>query len=345
MGPTESVVGKRIGQGEQARSLLVEHVDHAALGPARVRPRMRDGREELDELRVAVLHGVKRSRREEAFLEVADRALDLALLLGFSRPAERGLHVKMRGEIEQRGVEANGVARALEDDGLRVVEEPLTCAAPEERGGAHQRATQRVDAEVDDELGPHRARVREDHDEGPERPVSAGHGQRADVRPVDLRLLAGQRLDAQEHLVSRRRPRFADIAAQRANTALVAALDEHVVDARRDQPRIARQRLVDEGNVRLEHARVGPRAARLGPEAAEHADHDIEVHAELRGDRAAFPVLREIQPTNLRGHRLADGHRVTSQSASWRRSRKSPRPRRSRRRRRPRRSPIATPTS
>ncbi len=146
--------------------------------------------------------------------------------------------------------------------------------------------------------------------------MSAGHGQRADVRPVDLRLLAGQRFDAQEHLVARRRPRFADIAAQRPNAALVAALDEHVLDARRDQPRIARERLVDEGNVRLENARVGPRAATLGAEAAQHADDDIEVHPELRGDRAALPMLREVQPTDLRSHRLADGHRVTSQRAS-----------------------------
>ncbi len=262
---------------------------------------MSDGREELGELRVAVLHGVKRSRGEESFLEKADRPLDLALFLGLSR---------------QHGVEANRVSGPLEHDRLGIVEKPLSCASTEERDRAHQRPAERVDPQVDDELGPHGARIREHHHERPERAVSAGHRQRTDVRPVDLRLLSRERLGAQEHLVSRRRTRLAHIAAQRANTALVAALDEHVLDARRYQPRVARERLVDEGDVRIEHPRVGPRAARLGPEAAEHPHHHVEVHPELRGDRAAFPVLREVQTPDLRGYRLTDGHRVTSQSES-----------------------------
>jgi hypothetical protein len=51
-----------------------------------------------------------------------------------------------------------------------------------------------VDGEVDDELAPHRPRVAQDEDEDPQRALAAGHGDVADVGPVDLRLLARQRL-------------------------------------------------------------------------------------------------------------------------------------------------------
>ena len=88
---------------------------------------------------------------------------------------------------------AHGVAVAREHDGLGVVEEPLPRHALEEPGGAHERAAQRLDGQVEDQLGPHRARVGEHHDEDPERTHAAGDGERADVSPVDLRLLADER--------------------------------------------------------------------------------------------------------------------------------------------------------
>ena len=305
----------------------------------------RDLVEEVEELRVAVRDRMERPRREEAVLEVADGALDLALLLRLSHAAKRGLDVHASAEVEQRRMKAHGVTRALEDDRLRVVEEPLSGGSAEERGGAYERAAQGLGAHVEHELPPHRARVREHDDESPERSGRPQDHERADVSPVDLSLLARQGLDAEEHLALRGRPSLEHVPAERAQAARVAALDEHVEDAGGDEPRVTSQRLVDERDVRIEHASVGPGGAGLGAEAAEHARDRVEVDAELRRDRSALPVLGEVQAADLRLDLQTDGHRVTSQRASCRRSRKSPRPRTSRRRRRPRPSVIATATS
>jgi hypothetical protein len=303
-------------QREQARTLFVEHLSNGPLGPSRMRALVRGAREEVCELRVAMRDGMECACREETLLEIADGALDLSLLVRLARRAERGLHVEMSGEIEERGMEANGVAGALDDDGLGVVEEPLSRGATEERRRTNERTPKRLDTHVDDELGPHRARVREDHHECPERPAPAGNGERSDVRPVDLCLLAGQALDAQEDLALRHGSRGTHVSPQRLDAAGVSALAEHVEDARRDELRIATECLVDERYVRLEHARIGTRRAGLRSEASEHAHDGVEVHAELLRDGAAFPVLGVIQPPDLGGDGGSDRHRATSDVAS-----------------------------
>src|SRR6266540_4215515 len=83
-------------------------------------------------------------------------------------------------------MEADGVAVALEDDDLGVVEEPLPGHPLEEGGGTHERAQERMDRGVEDELGPHGPRPGEHHDEEPERPLATRHRHPPDVGPVDL---------------------------------------------------------------------------------------------------------------------------------------------------------------
>ena len=56
----------------------------------------------------------------------ADGSLDAPFLLRLSDGAETRLHVHRPREIEQRGMETDGIAMAFENDGLRIVEEPLT---------------------------------------------------------------------------------------------------------------------------------------------------------------------------------------------------------------------------
>ena len=174
--------------------------------------------------------------------------------------AEPGLDVEARSELEEVGVEADGVAGALDDDGLGVVEEPLAWRSAEGSRSPHERAAKRFDAHVEDELGPHRARVREDHDERPERPLAAGHRERADVRPVDLRLLAGQRLDAQEDLATRRGP----ARRERSGEACEGCPRSR---ARRACRRCASRRASD--SARASHRRTGCTArGRAHPDAA-----------------------------------------------------------------------------
>src|SRR2546422_863679 len=85
-------------------------------------------------------------------------------------------------------------------------------------------ARERLRGQVEDQLGPHRARPGEHQNECPERPLSALHLHTAHVCPVDLRLLADERLGAQERLARRLRAHSRHVLAQRALAARVTAL-------------------------------------------------------------------------------------------------------------------------
>jgi hypothetical protein len=93
---------------------------------------VRDAIEELSQLAVALLDAANRASREEAITQVAHGALDAALLLRLSHTAEPRLDVQRAGQLEQPGMEANGIAVALEHDDLRIVKEPLPGRSPEE---------------------------------------------------------------------------------------------------------------------------------------------------------------------------------------------------------------------
>jgi hypothetical protein len=72
----------------------------------------------------------------------------------------------------------------------------------------------------------------------------------ADVRPIDLGVLADQRLDAQERLALENRAHGSDVLAQRANTARITALFNHLEQPRGAQLWVSRQCLGDEVHLR-----------------------------------------------------------------------------------------------
>lgn len=80
-------------------------------------------------------------------------------------------------------------------------------------------------------FGPHRARVGEHHDEDPERTCTAGHGERAHVSPVDLRLLPDETLDAEVHFAARDWPHLGHVTAQNRDATVITTYPDH---ARRD---------------------------------------------------------------------------------------------------------------
>jgi len=217
----------------------------------------------------------------------------------------------------------------LEHDDLGVVEQPLARRAPEGARGTHQRARQRVDRQVDHELGPDRPRVREHHDKQPERARAPGHRELADVGPVDLRLLADQRLGVQVDLAAWWRSDTGDVAAHRGHRPGVSAVADHVVDPRRAKSRILGQLLDDEVVKRLDDARPPWRLGAGLTEAQDALDH-VGVEPELRRNRADRPVLGVVQPHDLGVlRRRRRGHRAPRRS-SWRSSRNDPSPRRRR---------------
>ena len=321
-------VGQRLGQREEAVALLGEHVGDRPGSEHGVRAGLRDLGEEAQELGVALGNAGDGPPGEEPVAQVADGPLDPALVLRPSHRAEARLDAHPPAKVEEHGVEAHRVAASLQHDDLGVIEEPLARDAAEGAGGAHQRPGERVHGEVKDELAPQGPRMREHDDEEPERPLPAGHGNLADVGPVDLCLLAGEWLGAQVQLAPWLGPNLGHVFAQGADRAGVAPLGEHVVEPGGAQARVAGQRLGDECAVRIDEPR--PRrslGARL-PEPEDAADH-VGVDSELPGDGADAPVLRVVQTEDLRLG-LRRRHR-SPRRLSWRRSLKEPRPRRRRR--------------
>ena len=163
------------------------------------------------------------------------------------------------GHVEQVGMEARGVAVALQHHRLGVVEQPLPGGALHPGGAAHQGTAQRVSGELEHQLGPQRARIRQHHQEHPQRALATRDRERADVRPVDLGLLAGERLESQEHLGLGGGTDAANQAAQGDHAAPVAAGPDHVEQPGGAQPRIVLELGGDELAIRIE-----PQFAGLG---------------------------------------------------------------------------------
>ena len=320
-------VGQRLGQREEAVVLFGEHVGDGSGREHGVRAWLCDFGEEAHELGVALGNAGDGAAGEEAVAQVADGALNLALVFRARDRAKAWLDAHVPAQLEEHWVEAHRVAAPLEHDDLGVVEEPLARDPAESSRGAHERPSERMHGEVEDELAPQRPRVREHEHKEPQRSLAAGHGDLANVRPVDLRLFAGERLGAEVYLAARLRPDRGHILAQRADSAGVAALGDHVMQARGAQSRVAGQRFGDEGEVRVDEARPRGGAWARVPEAEDAADH-IGVDPELGRDRADAPVLRVVQAENLRLS-LRCRHRPPRR-LSWRRSLNGPSPRRRR---------------
>src|SRR5712691_2700910 len=306
--------GRRLWQGEEPLALLDEAVGDRASGEARVRARVGDGLDEVGQLAVALLDGGNGPASEEAIAQEADGALDLAFVLRPAHGAEPRLHVQARGELDQRRMKANGRAVPLQHHRLGIVEKPLPRAAAERLGGAHQRAAERLRGQVEDQLGPRRARPGEHQHECPERPLSALDLHSAHVCPVDLSLLADERLGAQERLARRLRAHSRHVLAQRALAARVTALAHHVEESRSAEPGITRERLSDELRIRRTQPRRQRRGLSKRREESHHPAHDVGVYPELLADRAHRPVLGEVQSPDLPLHLRWHGHRPRSTS-------------------------------
>jgi hypothetical protein len=109
------------GQGQELIALLGEDLAYGArpvLGAAPVRClALRPG----ERLGIEVVEVGIGAGGEEGVTHVADRSLDAALLVAPSRRDRTGLIMVMATEREQRGVEADGVADALQHCAFEVI--------------------------------------------------------------------------------------------------------------------------------------------------------------------------------------------------------------------------------
>lgn len=197
--------------------------------------------------------------------DVANGALDAPLLVAPRDGHGAWLEAVVGRQLEEHGVEANRVTAALEDGALEIVVEQHAGHAAE--GG------ERVDVATEeeghrrarDEAQEDAARVAEHHHERPEGALSAPDLQLSEVRPVDLRLLAGQRAQPLERLGRLAGAEPADDTAEVIGTARIAAVLDHREQPAGSQPRILLQLRDQERHEGVDDGR--PRRNRLGVDA------------------------------------------------------------------------------
>ena len=161
---------------------------------------------------------------------------------------------------------------------------------------------------IEEEAQEDAARVAQHHHEAHQRALRAPDPHLAEVGPVDLGLLAGERLEAQIGLGHEPRALRRDHVPEVALAPPVAALDRHPVEPAGGQPGPGRQGLADEGPERIDHR--GPALLRTHrrPAGRHRALDRAVMDAELARDRADPPLLGKIEPQDLGPGLLVDRH-------------------------------------
>jgi len=201
-----------------------------------------------------------------------------------------------------------GMIHALEHGAPQVVVEQHPGHAAEGGEGQHVAPQEAVHPGVQAEVQEDAARVAQHHHEGHQWALGAAHHQVAEVRPVDLRLLARQRAQAQEGLGRRARAVAGHEVAEVVGPAGVAALAHHGVQPAGGQRGELGQCVADEGQVEVDLAGaqrgIGAHHAGLG----DHALHGVAVQVQLAGDGADAPGFSLVQAQDLRAQLRGYGH-------------------------------------
>ena len=214
----------------------------------------------------------------------------------------------MAGEVEELGIEADGVAAALQHDALQVVVPELAGHPLPRLEGVDMAPQEVAHRGVEVEAQEDASREAENHHEAHQRAFRTADLHLAEVSPVDLGLLAGKGLQAQISLGRRLRPLGRDHVAEVALAPLVAALAHHLVEPAGGQLRIASQCLADEGHEGIElRAPVPPRMPKHSVVGQYAPDRDV-MDAELACDGADLPLLGVMEAQDLRARLLVDGH-------------------------------------
>ena len=208
-------------------------------------------------------------------------------------------------------MEPDGVAPAFEHDAFHVVVEKDLRRAPQHG--------ERLDVAAD-EVGERGAEVEahegvpgvaQHHDERHQGAFGAPDGELAEVRPVDLALLARQGAKSQIRFARAMGAQLRDAVAEVVGSAGVAPCLDHVEQPSGGQGREPLQRLGDERHVGVKLRGPSP-ALTLALYAclAQRPLDGVVVDAELGGDGAHPPAPDEVIAQNLRPELVADRHRA-----------------------------------
>ena len=151
-------------------------------------------------------------------------------------------------------------------------------------------------------------RMAEHHHEAHQQTLRAADLHRAEVRPVDLALLAGKGVEAQIGLRHRPGTLGRDQIAEVALASPVAALAGHLVEPAGGQPGPGRQGLADEGQEGVELRGLASPQLQRHPGLGDDAVDRVVMDAELARDRADLPLLGKEQAQDLGPGLLVDGH-------------------------------------
>jgi hypothetical protein len=261
-----------------------------------------------ERLRVEVVEVLPLPGWEEGGADVADGALDAGLLVSPVGGDGARLVAVVPGEVEEDGVEADGVALALEDGALEVVVEADPGDASEVLEGGLV-ASQEVlhamgDVELDEEVpGPG-----QDHDEGDERSDGLSDLDGSEVGPVDLGLFAGQGSEAGEGFDGWPGAPEVDHVTEVVGLSGVASLAAHPVEGGCVESRVLAEGLVDEIEVGVEPGLALLLGCVGDAGADEDAAHGAVVDVEVGGDGADAPLLGEVEAEDGGLGVLGDGH-------------------------------------
>ena len=150
---------------------------------------------------------------------------------------------------------------------------------------------------IEEELQIQSSGIRQRHHEAGQSSLGAAHHHVPEVSPVDLRLLAGKRLELQE--------RFAALRTQAGNgapqlhyAAAVAAVANHLVNARGAKARMLIESVANELDVGIDDG-CSQRLGAFEAFALNRIANGVRVDAQFTGDSADLPMLCVKVAANL----------------------------------------------
>ncbi len=265
----------------------------------------RNGLTEGERLGIEIRKVCVRPRRKERGAKIANGALDSPLLISFGDPDGTRLEPIVRREVPERGMEANGIAHALQDNRLEiVVQEDFGNAAKERKSMlvASKKETLRLSQKEADKQ---HAGVAEHHDKRGQRARGATARQLPKRSPIDLCFLCRKHLATHVGFCGATRTKERDLLAEVTVTAHVAALANLLQKTRSGEPRIALEHLAKVRNERVELAWAGHHR---GGQTVGHKDSANRqgMDSQVFGDDVRLPRLDAVQPQNLGTQRRAN---------------------------------------
>ncbi|MNS91047.1 hypothetical protein D3C72_1251210 [compost metagenome] len=239
------------------------------------------------------------SSGEETGPHVLDGPFDSPLLVASRHRDGLWLETVMSGQLQQSGMEPDGLSVAFQDCGLQVVIQELSGDTPEILEGVHMAPEEvghpvpQVEAK-EDPPGPG-----EDHDESQEPALGVSDADLAEVGPVYLSLLAGE--SSQAHVGFCRGPGAVtrdDLAEVALASGIAPGLD-HVEEALRGEGGKVLQSLLDEGEIGVGHGGLGHELVGSDAPSFENAADGGMVDAKLGGDGVESPLLGVVEAKDL----------------------------------------------